>query len=348
MRKLRLLISALCALVLLGGGLVSAAEPQSTRSLPPGISVSPALAQVRLTEGQNEAQFDLQITNNTDVQVQVKINFNDFKALNESGGIAFLGKSATELQKSHGLTNWVQLGTQQLGLNPGQTQTVAVKLVDLKSLPPGGHYGAVTYQVLKAVPNGPGNKVTINQVLTSLVFLVTAGGGTQNLSLHKPTVHGVQFRIPSHLDLLFTATGNTQTAPRGNVVIYRGDPEQPVATGILNPEGALVLPGSNRLLPTTLTTLGTPWWPHRYHVRIQYRPDSATRFQTYDASFLYINPWAVVLTPLIAVLAAYALLWLRRNQQKVLPLLRAAPIVVKKQVRAGARKTRKVIHRKQG
>lgn len=338
-----------CSLILLGvQGIASAAEPKAAQLLPPGVSVSPALEQIRLTAGQNEAQFNLQITNNTKSQVQIKINFNDFKALNESGGIAFLGKNATDLQKSHGLTKWVQLATQQVGLDPNQTANVAVRLVDLQSLPPGGHYGAVTYQVLKAVPNGPGNKVTINQVLTSLVFLVTAGGGTQSLTLQKPVVHGVQFRIPSHFDLSFTGTGNTQTAPRGNVIIHSGNPEEPIATGILNPEGALVLPGSSRVLPTTLTTLGRPWWPHQYHVRIQYRADSATSFQTYNASFLYINPWAIVLTPIIAVLAGIVLLWLRRNRQKALPLLRAGRIVVTKHVRAGARKTRKVIHRKQG
>jgi hypothetical protein len=317
------------------------ASAVSTPAVPSGITVSPVLKQLQLQSGQDSADFDVLVTNNTVAQAQIKIGFVDFKALNESGGIAFLGEHATELQKSHGLAKWVQLSTQQLGLDSKASGTVTVHLQGLLALPPGGHYGAVTYQVLKASPNGAGNRVTVNQVLTSLVFLVTAGGGTQHLTMPSPGLDGVQFQIPSSLDLFFTNDGNTQTAPRGSVQIDRGDPNHPVGTGVINTGSALVLPSSTRLLPTRLTALGRPWWPHQYHIRIHYRPDNSNKFSTYNAAFLYINPWLFVVLPLVASGGYYSYRWLRRNPHKVRPAARAA--------RAGVQKvTRLSRTRKQG
>ncbi len=304
MRKRLASLLVVVALLAMYAGSAGAAGPTPATKLS-GVSVAPVLEQLHLVDGQDQANFTVQVTNNTASPVQIKLGFADFKTLNESGGIAFLGEQATNLEQSHGLANWVRLGTEQLGLDAGASAKVTIHLFSLLGLAPGGHYGAVTYQLLKTGPSGSGNKVSINQVLTSLVFVTTAGGGSQDLSMPPPQVTGVQYSIPSSLNLFFKDDGNTQTTPRGTVTIDGGKASSPIATGVINPDSALVLPGSIRLLPTPLVKLGRPWWPHEYHVRIRYRPDNSAKFSTYNVAFLYINPWLFVLPPILLATAWY-------------------------------------------
>lgn len=310
-------------LAMYSGSAWAAGQP-APATKPTGVSVAPVLEQLSLVSGQDQADFTVKVTNNTTYPVQIKLGFADFKTLNETGGIAFLGENATSLEQSHGLAKWVRLQTEQLGLDAGASAQATIHLYNLLSLAPGGHYGAVTYQLLKAGPGGSGNRVSINQVLTSLVFVTTAGGGTQYLSMPPPQVTGVQYAIPSSLNLFFKDDGNTQTTPRGSVTIDGGEATSPIATGSINPDSALVLPGSIRLLPTPLVTLGRPWWPHEYHVRIRYRPDNSARFLTYDAAFLYLNPWLFVVLALLLAAAWYVVRWYRRNPRKPRAVLRAA------------------------
>ncbi|HSX37172.1 MAG TPA: hypothetical protein VLG13_03630 [Patescibacteria group bacterium] len=323
MRKRLNALLAVVAMLVVCCGPAWAAEQSASTGKTSGISVAPVLEQLSLVAGQDQADFTVQVTNNTPYPVQIKLGFADFKALNESGGIAFLGENATSLEQSHGLANWVRLDTQQLGLDKGATAKATVQLYNLLSLSPGGHYGAVTYQVLKAGPAGPGNRVSINQILTSLVFLTTAGGGTQRLSMPPPQLSGVQYSIPSSLNLFFKDDGNTQTTPRGSVTIDRGKGSLPIATGVVNSDSALVLPGSTRLLPTPLATLGRPWWPHEYHVHILYRTGNSTKFSTYNASFLYINPWLFAVLPVVLAMAWFVAGRLRRKPAKAVTVLRA-------------------------
>ena len=308
----------LIAFVLLPIAPVSAASQRATS----GIAVSPAIKQLQVQSGQDETDFSEEITNNTPNPVQIKVGFADFKALNESGGIAFLGQNAGAVEQSHGLAKWVSISTQQVGLDSGQSAEVQIHLSDLGSLPEGGHYGAITYQVLKATPNGGGNRVNVNQVVSSLVFLTTAGKGTQHLKMPPPVLHHIEFSLPSELDVFFTNDGNTQTVPRGNLIIYSHDAAHPVATAVVNTQQAMVLPNSTRLLQTPITVTTHPWRPGRYHVHILYRPDATAKFSSYDASFFYINPLLFPMLLAIAVAAWYVLprLWLHRS--KIRPVTR--------------------------
>ncbi len=338
-RRLSALIMAVaCLLPLLHPAVVAAGAAPSGK--PNGVSVAPVLQQLSLEAGQDKADFTVKVTNNTSSPVQIKLGFADFKSLNQSGGIAFLGENASSLEQSHGLSNWVRLDTQELGLADGASATATIHLHDLLGLSPGGHYGAVTYHLLKAGPGGLKNRVNINQVLTSLVFVTTAGGGTQHLSMPSPHLSGFQYAIPSSLNLYFTNDGNTQTTPRGSVTIDGGKAASPIATGVINPESALVLPGSTRLLPIQLVTLGRPWWPHQYHAHIRYRSDNSTKYSTYNAAFLYINPWLFVVLPIVVFVAWYALRWLRRNPRKAVAGLRTAYSHSAKAARAVRRKNR--------
>ncbi len=268
------------------------------------VTVSPAIEQLQLAEGQDSADFKVTIANHTDVLARISLTFSDFKSLNASGGIAFLGQNASDLDHSHGLSKWVQLQTEQVGLEPNQSAEINIHLTDLQSISPGGHYGAIIYQVVPYGAIHTGNRVNLQQALSTLVFAVTAGGGTQHIKLAPPGLSHLQFSLPGKLNLLFSNDGNTQTAPRGSVQVYGGDPKTPAATAIINNGSALVLPGSSRNLTTSLTKAKHPWWPGIYHVRIRYRADSATGFSTYNARFLYLNPLATALMALIIVMAA--------------------------------------------
>lgn len=292
------------------------------QALPPGntpassVSVSPVIENLKLAPDQDSADFKVKITNHKDVQVRISLGFNDFKSLNQSGGVAFLGQNPSALDQSHGLRSSVQFDTEQVGLEPDQSTEVNVHLANLQSLSPGGHYGAVLYQLVPAAINGNGTKVHINQVLASLVFVVTANGGTEQLKMPDPVVKKLQFSIPDKIDLFFTNDGNTQTTPRGSVAVYQSKAQQPAATGIVNKGSALVLPGSTRILRTDLTRVKKPWWPQHYHVQVRYRADTATQFTTYTAQFLYVNPVALAISLAVAVVGLVILRQIIKHRRR--------------------------------
>ena len=314
MKRLILNVLSVLALIAVSNGVVHAESSSSS-----AVSVSPAIEQLQLSAGQNTADFPASIQNRTDTAIQVKIGFVDFKALNDSGGVAFLNQTGDALANKHGLVHWVQLGSEQVGLSPGQKATVSVHLTNLQALPPGGHYGAITYTVVPQSSGLLGNHVQFNQVLSSLVFVVTANGGTQHLTMLPPSGLGwLRFSMPKNLDLFFKNDGNTQTAPRGVVAIYGASKaDNPVATAVINHGSAIALPDSVRQLPTPLTVTRHSWLPHHYHVQIRYRPDGVPRFSTYTTGFWYVPP---IFIPIVAVviwgLSRLRRIWRRRQDKK--------------------------------
>jgi hypothetical protein len=309
-----------CAAALAVGLLVLAPQAQAiafgaTPGTNGGISVTPAIVQLDLIKGQTDAHFSVTIANHTAAPVQVKLDFADFEALNDTGGITFIDQSPRSLKSSHDLLSWVQLDVSQVGIEPGAAASVPIELRQLGSLSPGGHYGAITYKTIGAAQGAAGNRVQVNQLVTTLVFVATAGEGTSSLRLLPPDIGALTFAIPDSINVFVVNDGNVQTVPRGSVQIDSGDLASPIAVGVLNGNSSMVLPASTRLLATPLTVLRTSWWPHRYHVRIQYRPDNAATFSTYTKTFWYVNPLILGVGGLIIALVAVAARWAAKHRQ---------------------------------
>ncbi|HXH26954.1 MAG TPA: hypothetical protein VNG90_03585 [Candidatus Acidoferrum sp.] len=289
MKALLALLSVCC--------LVMVTEASALASVPtPGITASPALEQLSLKQGQSTLSFTTQVTNNTNVAIAVDIHAQDFTSLNQNGGVNFLGSN----DNPHGLASSMHIGTKQLKLEPGQSQTLNFTITDADALSTGGHYGAIVYRIL-GPDLTPYNTVTVNQAVTTLVFLTTASQGTQELKLASPVVGRYASTFPTSFEAVFANTGNTQTAARGLIQIL-DHAKKVVSQGVINADSGLILPGSERLFAVNMRPLTTAYlWPGVYTAKISYHYLGQTTFSVEDETFLYVG-WQQIVLALFALL----------------------------------------------
>ena len=281
-------------LIILAPATVFAASPAVT----PGLTISPAIEQLNLGLSQKSTSFESQITNNTKNQLVINISTTDFTATNETGGIVFLPNLT---DRPHGLAQWLKPAETQIALPPGATRQVPIAINPTAKLAPGGHYGAVVYQVVASGSSAKGNQVSNNEEVSSLVFLTTATGGTQSVKLDKLSLSRVALKIPSTVDLVLTNTGNTQIAPSGLVTIV--DPSnKEIARGIINVDSGLILPGTSRLYTVALRSQTRLNYPGNYHLVAVYQANGMAKASVYMASFLLVNRPIIVITVLLALL----------------------------------------------
>jgi hypothetical protein len=273
-----------------------------------GISLSPAIANLAVDQNLATTSFQINVSNNLNQPVTLKVSSLDFKSLNETGGVAFISGSG-----KYGLADWLKLPDQPIKLKPKASQVVTVTVDNRTDLSPGGHYAAVLFSN-SSDGTGGSNKVAVNQAVSTLVFLKKSGGEIYSLELQKPTFGATWLHLPKNLDLLIANTGNTQTAPRGTVVIY-GPTGQEVRRAIINSDSALVLPGSTRLFKTPLFKVDHEILPGYYKAVITYRPADTNIATTLEYHFFYLNPLAIFV--LLALIAA--VLYLRNYRSWHVP-----------------------------
>ena len=299
------LVFSLLATLLLGLGLASTAMAGSLSVQ--GLAVTPDISQITLEKDQPSVTYSIRLDNNLTTPITVSVTSLDFKSLNESGGLFFVGTGVTSLEHTNSLARWIVLPTTPITLPPESGQLINVTIENRADLSPGGHYAAVVFSVLNKSASGT-NNVKLNQQISSLLF-VRKGSGQYSVAVSKSTLNNGLFKWPSSLALTFTNTGNTQTAPVGYVNLNGQHT-------LINENSNLVLPGSSRKLVVNLAK-GAGFWPGHYQASVSYRPDATSTFSNYSVSFFYINPWFVIfcLVVLLVLFSTYAparrmLVWL--------------------------------------
>lgn len=297
---MRYILSVLCFCGICFASLTTAhAAPIAT-----GITVSPAIEQISLSQNQSSATYATQITNNTTAQVVISISAEDFTALNQTGSISFYNSNQLSSNNPHGLLNYLSIAYPEVALQPGQSQTVPVTILNANKLAAGGHYAALLFKV-SHLASAKGNRITINQVVSSLVFLSTYGQGTQSVTLTTPVTGSLLTTLPQVINAVFVNTGNTQTAPRGYLQILDSS-SRIVSQGQINTDSSLILPQSKRLFGLNLIQTKRHLWPGVYLLKIYYRHDGQTTYSVYEQKFLFVNQSIIAVN--IAVLLALALL----------------------------------------
>jgi hypothetical protein len=306
----------------LAAGLMLAGTGAAAMAATPnkGFVVSPAFQQVSIRADQPRVQYALQLTNNNAVDQNFRLSTADFGALDEEGGVAFLGKPASELEHRYGLASWMVLEKDAVFIAAGKTMQILITVDNRPSLAPGGHYGAVlatavtdTWQPVAGDP-----RVGVRQVLSSLVLVTKEGGAETTLKLMGQSSNASAYRIPSEVEHRFQNAGNVHLVPRGTVTVK--DPMgRTVARGAINAESGVILPESFRRYTTPLLTLATAWLPGRYSITTDYRYDGREATQTYATTFWYAGTvvvWLVMVLILAAVGAGTWWLWYRKKRPR--------------------------------
>ncbi len=276
-----------------------------------GITLTPAIVNVDLEAGQTKAEFKLTVTNNTKLDQVLTLSSVDFKASNQSGGLAFEGNDVNQLANKHGLASWLVIDKEPIGLAPGKSKTVTVTVDNRDDLSPGGHYAAVLFKANTPDSAGGLNQVALNQVVSSLIFVRKIDGAQYNLKLLNTAVSTNFFKLPSTANITIKNTGNVQAIPRGIITI--NDPlSKEVSRGIVNIDSNQVLPDSTRLFQVSLFKTSRAWLPGKYTVTVQYRYDGSPTVKEAKTSYWYVNP-ILVISPIVAVVLGTYLLQNRRK-----------------------------------
>ena len=250
-----------------------------------GVVLAPAIQEVTLDENQTEVTFEVTVANSTSQTVDLRLSTVDFGALDESGGVAFLGRSGQETTE-YGLKEWMVLEKEHVVLESGENESVKVTIENKESLGPGGHYGAVLVSLARA-DNGE-DSVAVLPAASTLVLLKKTGGEVTQLDLISVTANNSLSKFPSEANLRFQNSGNVHVVPRGTVEVLspRGGV---VAKGTINQASAFVLPGSFRQMSVGLSDSSRWLWPGRYKIVTTWRYDGQNETQQNVVEFIYLG-----------------------------------------------------------
>lgn len=295
-----ILLAVVSAANLLPVSAVAAAKPTNA------IRVSPALSNIQLAAGETSRTINAQVYNLTDSPLTVALSIRDFGAsMTSSGRVSFFGSSYNPASNPHSLQTAVSFVSPSITLTPKSSQTVPITLSNVDKLAPGGHYGAVLFSSQPFAASGSHTRVSVNSAVASLVFLTTASGGTQALQLLPMSLGPLRFTLPATSYIAFKNTGNTQSAPEGQLTLY-GPGGTIAGTTVLNSGSGLILPGTSRPFTASLPLQHT-WLalPGVYRLELQYRDPTQTQFSVVNKRFLFINPLFVLLVLVCLIITVY-------------------------------------------
>lgn len=300
------------------GVMAAALWPAGVGAADSGFAVSPAFAQVEVRSDVPSAGYTLQIVNHNAVGQNFVLSVVDFGALDESGGVAFLGSPVSELEHKYGLASWMSLEKNTVYVAAGQTAAVKVAVDNRQSLAPGGHYAAVLATAVNDPGTPAGDRVGVKQVVSSLVLVTKDGGARADLKLVSQDGRGDWWSLPSAVVQRFQNTGNVHVVPRG--VIELKDPAgRVVKRAAINDGSQVILPESFRQYKTALQSLKAAILPGRYKLVSTYRYDGIEATAKLETSFWYagqIVVWIVAAGALAAAILLGWWLWKRQHRIK--------------------------------
>lgn len=297
MKKVSLLLGLACACLAILSGTSHAVD---------GIGVSPGFQEVVLGESDESISFTVTVANSTANPARYRVSTLDFGALDDTGGVAFLGSTGQETN-TYGLSNWMQLDKTEVSLAPGQTTDITIRIENQDSLSPGGHYGAVVLTSLQ-VEQGSSDSIAAVPAASSLVLLKKTGGEVLDLQIDSINTNKSLIRLPSSQQIKFYNAGNTHLVPRGTVELT-GPFGGVISRGVLNESSAYILPETHRIYNVPLSGYSQPWLPGRYTLTTNWRYDGEETFQTTVSHQWYIGRLGllvIIMLSLIIVLLLFA------------------------------------------
>ena len=283
-----------------------------------GLSVSPAITQASLLPNQNVLTLNETVTNVSNQPLTINVHPEDFGSIGEAGTIKFFSAiTYNPADNPHGLQNSVQLSVKKFILLPEASQAEQVSIVNTENLAAGGHYGAIIYTP-EAINNVNNNvKISYIPTVASLIFLSTAGGGTQDLHLSNILQSKLSFSLPKTTSFIMANSGNTQSTPIGYIKLT-GPSDDLIAQAILNHTSTLVLPSSSILMSVNLLTQSSFFTlPGIYTLKFVYGYDGSSKLATISKSFTYINLFLIAFVIIILIILIIIIrIIVRRHRRK--------------------------------
>lgn len=327
-------------------GTITTITPAATvQAAAGGLSIGPFLQEVTLQKDQTDASFKITVTNTTPVELPLRLSVVDFGAADEAGGINFL-PNADNLERKYGLASWMRLEKDALVLAPGSSQQVLVTIDNRESLSPGGHYGAVIFEVDKERRAGEIQpKVNFTKAVSTLVLAKKIGGERRSITLSGSLWSGPPFALPKEVKLRFLNNGNVHATPSGDVTLTDTF-GRTLSSGKINTQATVILPESLRVYPVKLVQQGTLWLPGWVTVTTRYRTNEADRYVTTSTSFFIATPFSTVVAFTILTIVGFVIRHHRRGIHHAKKLAKQGHGVARKAIKTAHAQHTKLRSRK--
>jgi hypothetical protein len=129
-------------------------------------------------------------------------------------------------------------------LQPHQSKTIKLSLLQPDNASPGGHYATVIFQPLIPQELVSEGSVFVYTRVAVLVFLQTKGDISENLSIQDVLHRNIYEYSPLGFDVVIKNSGNTHLAPTGKLNVYNDITNQLIASQDL--QSSIVLPGTEK------------------------------------------------------------------------------------------------------
>ena len=287
----------------------------ATKPTGSGLSVTPAILQLKLASNQRTVNFNETVTNISNLPLIVNAKSQDFHAGGISGSADFYPSSYPSFNNMHRLAGGVKITPSHFGIQPGESQTIGINISNANSLAPGGHYGAIIYTP-QVLGNSSITKIDLVPSVASLVFLTTASGGYQTLTLNNIQLSRFTLSLPRTVSFIVNNSGNTQSTPIGyaKVISPYG---QLQAQQVLNHNSLMVLPDSSILMTVNLPAYGSLWsLPGMYNLKITYGYSGSATLSTVSYRFFYLSPLLAGLLLVVLIIIIFIVWWHKSKRHR--------------------------------
>jgi hypothetical protein len=292
------LLEFLFACIVVGGSM----GPLSVYAEGKSYSLEPFYQEISMDDGALTHPFAVRLANATENDATFRISVADFGTMDETGGIAFLG-GGSEFSQRYGLASWMKSSVDQVTVQAGGSESIPIIVENRESLSPGGHYGAVIFEMVSGAEASGAAQISVQSSFASLVFVNKTGGEIRDMAYSGSTISGSDvFGVPSKVSVRFQDKGNTHLVPRGRITVV--DPVgRVVREGVINGESGRMLPESFRVFPVSLHAVGRAIVPGPYSIHVDYRYDGKDESIEAPASNMVPIRLAAVWLVIVVVIA---------------------------------------------
>jgi hypothetical protein len=269
-----------------------------------GISITPPMNDFVLSPEQSAHRFTIIVTNHSEATINLEVSSIDFGALEDSGGLFFLGESADIKWDKHRLARWINIESPQLDLRAGEQKEIVATINNLPSLSPGGHYAAI---VARLRSSNNTSTISLRQAVSSLLFVNKTGGEVFGISANLLDADVQWWGSVDRATVHLSNIGNTHVVPRGQFVVK--DPfNRSISQGILNAGSTILLPESKQAFDATLTPTSAPLWPGKYSLVLSFRHDGHDDYQVVAKEVFLVGRFTLIFLGLLTVAGGIGLM----------------------------------------
>ncbi len=208
---------------------------------PVGITIIPPRFELFANPGDVISET-IRVRNDSELPQTFGVLVEDFSSAGEEGEVV-LEEGETDL--SFSLKSWIEPGSRNLTIQPGEEVTFPFSITVPRDAEPGGHYASVLFQIGGEPQEGVTN---VQHRVGSLVLLRVSGNVVEDAQVESFQAPTYSRSTPVVFDLRIKNNGTTHIRPSGTIIITNlfGKKVDEIPL-----EGLNVFPGAIRRMQTT-------------------------------------------------------------------------------------------------